>query len=152
MSKITTESEPSFSIIGQGIRDLSFENLIDFNNISDKQPEINIGIEADGKTLNDDTYEVSLRINAEATHGDKTLFLLELEYIGLCQIKNVQEEMIPGLLMAQTPSMLFPFARQIVADTTSNAGFPPLFLQPVDFVALYHNNQHAIATLWEMPK
>jgi preprotein translocase subunit SecB len=143
MSKITTQSEPAFSILGQGIRDLSFENLIDFNDTSDEQPEIDIGIEADGKKVADDIYEVTIRISAEAAHGDKTLFLLELEYVGLCRIQNIEDEMIPGLLMVQTPALLFPFARQIVADTTSNAGFPPLFLQPVDFAALYHNQEQS---------
>ncbi len=141
MSEITAQSEPIFSILGQGIRDLSFENLLDLNDSNHEQPEIDIGIEADGKKVADDTFEVTLRISAEAAHGDKTIFLLELEYMGLCQIKNVQDEMIPGLLMIQTPALLFPFARQIIADITSNAGFPPLFLQPVDFVALYQSQQ-----------
>jgi preprotein translocase subunit SecB len=53
----------------------------------------------------------------------------------------VPDEVLPGLLMIQTPTLLFPYARQILSDVTSNAGFPPLFLQPVDFAALYHNQQ-----------
>ena len=143
MSKNTTQSEPSFVILGQGIRDLSFENLIDFSNESNEQPEISIGIEADGKKLDSDTYEVTLRIKASANVKKAPLFILEIDYIGLCQIQNVSEEMIPGLLMIQTPTLIFPFARQIIADTTSNAGFPPLYLQPVDFAALYQNSQKA---------
>ena len=139
MSEVTPQSD--FSIIGQGIRDLSFENLINTSNPSSEQPQIDIGIEADGKKITDDTYEVTLRIKAEASHEEKTLFLLELEYMGICRIQNVEDEFIPGLLMIQTPSLLFPFARQIVADVTTNAGFPPLLLQPVDFAALYHNQQ-----------
>lgn len=141
MSK--NQSEPTFMILGQGIRDLSFENLINFNNESNEQPEISIGIEADAKKLSNDTYEVTLRIKASANVQKNPMFILELDYIGLCQIQNVPEDMIPGLLMIQTPSMIFPFARQIIADTTSNAGFPPLFLQPVDFAALYQNSQQS---------
>ncbi|MCX7343920.1 MAG: protein-export chaperone SecB [Proteobacteria bacterium] len=141
MSKNTTQDEPSFSILGQGIRDLSFENLITFEDSRTEQPEINIGIEADGRKVDDDVYEVTLRISAKANYEESPLFILELEYMGLCQIKNIPEDMIPSLLMIQTPAMLFPFARQIIADTTSNAGFPPLFLQPVDFATLYHNSQ-----------
>ncbi len=141
MQKTTLQDEPSFSILGQGIRDLSFENLINFEDSRTEQPEISIGIEADGKKVDDDVYEVTLRINAKANYEESPLFILELEYMGLCQIKNIQEDMIPSLLMIQTPAMLFPFARQIIADTTSNAGFPPLFLQPVDFATLYHNSQ-----------
>lgn len=147
MSKNTSQVEPSFVILGQGIRDLSFENLIDFNSASNEQPEINIGIEADGKKLDGDTYEVTLRIKASANVEKSPLFILELDYVGLCQIQNVPEEMIPGLLMIQTPTIIFPFARQIIADTTSNAGFPPLFLQPVDFAALYQNSQKSNSDL-----
>ena len=76
-----------------------------------------------------------------AKKEDKPLFLIELQYVGLCQIENVPDEMLAGLLMIQTPTLLFPYARQILSDVTSNAGFPPLFLQPVDFAALYHNQQ-----------
>lgn len=141
MSDIRAQLEPTFSILAQGIRDLSFENQIGFGLNLEEQPEIDIDIQADGKKLNDDTYEVVLTLSAEAKQDDKTLFLVELQYMGLCQIQNVPAEMIQGLLMIQTPTLLFPYARQIISDVTSNGGFPPLFLQPVDFAALYNNQQ-----------
>ena len=141
MTETHTQLEPTFSIVAQGIRDLSFENQIGFGTNISEQPEINININANGKKIDDETYEVMLMINVEAKQEDKPLILIELQYVGLCQIENVPDEMLAGLLMIQTPTLLFPYARQILSDVTSNAGFPPLFLQPVDFAALYHNQQ-----------
>ena len=141
MTETHAQLEPTFSIVAQGIRDLSFENKIGFGTNISEQPEINININANGKKIDDETYEVMLMINVEAKQEDKPLFLIELQYVGLCQIENVPDEVLPGLLMIQTPTLLFPYARQILSDVTSNAGFPPLFLQPVDFAALYHNQQ-----------
>ena len=141
MTETHTQLEPTFSIVAQGIRDLSFETQIGFGTNISEQPEINININANGKKIDDETYEVMLMINVEAKQEDKPLFLIDLQYVGLCQIENVPDEMLAGLLMIQTPTLLFPYARQILSDVTSNAGFPPLFLQPVDFAALYHNQQ-----------
>jgi preprotein translocase subunit SecB len=80
-------------------------------------------------------------IRVEAKQKEKILFLIELQYAGLCQAQNVSADVLPSLLMIQTPTFLFPYARQIISDTTSQAGLPPLFLQPVDFAALYRNQQ-----------
>ncbi len=147
MTEIHAQLEPTFSILAQGIRDLSFENQPGCGLTIDEQPEINIDIQADGKKIDDETYEVMLMINVEAKQEDKTLFLIELQYMGLCQIENIPAEMLPGLLMIQTPTLLFPYARQIISEVTSNAGFPPLFLQPVDFAALYNNQQPDIGVV-----
>lgn len=144
MSEIRVQLEPTFNILAQGISDLSFENQLGFGTTLDTQPEIDIDIQADGKKVDDETYEVVLMIRAEAKQEDKTLFLVELQYMALCQIQHVPADVMPSLLMIQTPTLLFPYARQIISDVTSNAGFPPLFLQPVDFAALYNNQQQEI--------
>lgn len=137
MSEIKAQVDPVFTILGQGIRDLSFENKIEFNQTSDEQPEINIDIQADGRKINDDVYEVVLMVRAEAKQNSKTLFILELQYMGICQMQNIPDEALSALLMIQLPTLLFPYARQIVSEITSSAGFPPLLLQPVDFADLY---------------
>lgn len=141
MSEIRAQLEPSFNILAQGIRDFSFENQLGFGAALEEQPEIDIDIQANGKKIDDNTYEVVLMISIEAQQQDKVLFIIELEYAGLCEIQHVPADVLPGLLMIQTPTLLFPYARQIISDVTSNAGFPPLFLQPVDFAALYHNQE-----------
>ena len=106
MTETHTQLEPTFSIVAQGIRDLSFENQIGFGTNISEQPEINININANGKKIDDETYEVMLMINVEAKQEDKPLFLIELQYVGLCQIENVPDEMLAGLLMIQTPTLL----------------------------------------------
>ena len=123
--------------MGQGIRDLSFENKIEFSQVSNDQPEIDIDIQADGRQVKDDMYEVVLMIRAEAAQNGKILFILELQYMGICQIQNIPDDSLPMLLMIQVPTLLFPYARQVVSEVTSSAGFPPLLLQPVDFASLY---------------
>jgi preprotein translocase subunit SecB len=147
VSEIKAQLDPVFTILGQGIRDLSFENKIEVEQTSDVQPEIDIDIQADGRKIKDDVYEVVLMIRAEAKQDSKTLFILELQYMGICQIQNIPSESLPALLMIQVPTLLFPYARQIVSELTSNAGFPPLLLQPVDFAALYQrqNSNNAVA-------
>lgn len=137
VSGISSQQEPVFTIMGQGIRDLSFENKIEFSQVSDSQPEIDIDIQADGRKVKDDIYEVVLMIRAEAAQNGKVLFILELQYMGICQIQNIPDDSLPMLLMIQVPTLLFPYARQVVSEITSSAGFPPLLLQPVDFASLY---------------
>lgn len=137
MSGVNSQQEPIFTIIGQGIRDLSFENKIEFSEPSDDQPEIDIDIQADGRKVKDGMYEVVLMIRAEAAQNGKVLFILELQYMSICQIQNIPDDSLPMLLMIQVPTLLFPYARQIVSEVTSSAGFPPLLLQPVDFASLY---------------
>ncbi len=141
MSEIHAQAEPTFNIIAQGVRDLSFENKLGFGVTLTEQPEINVNIQANGKKITEETYEVTLMVNVEAKQKEKTLFLVELQYVGVCQMQNVSADILPGLLMIQTPTFLFPYARQIISDTTSQAGLPPLYLQPVDFAALYSNQQ-----------
>lgn len=147
MSEIKAQLDPIFTILGQGIRDLSFENKVEFNQTSDEQPEIDIDIQADGRKVDDDVYEVVLMVRAEAKQNNKTLFILELQYMGVCQIQNIPSDSLPALLMIQLPTLLFPYARQIVSEITSSSGFPPLLLQPVDFAALYQrqNSENAMA-------
>ncbi len=141
MSKNNAQTEPTFNIIAQGVRDLSFENQLAFGATLSEQPEIDVNIQANGKKINEENYEVMLMIRVEAKQKEKILFLIELQYAGLCQAQNVSGDVLPSLLMIQTPTFLFPYARQIISDTTSQAGLPPLFLQPVDFAALYRNQQ-----------
>jgi preprotein translocase subunit SecB len=80
---------------------------------------------------------VELKLDAKAVRGDETLFIVEVTYAGLFQIRNVPQEHMHPLLLIECPRLLFPFARQIIADATRQGGFPPLLIDPVDFAALY---------------
>jgi preprotein translocase subunit SecB len=67
------------------------------------------------------------------------MFLLELEYGGIFHIENLPEDQLHPYLMIECPRMIFPFLRRVVSDVTRDGGFPPMNLEPIDFMALYRN-------------
>ncbi len=128
---------PSLRVLGQYVKDLSFENP--GHPPVQTQPNIDLGIDVgaaphvDGNGL----FEVSLKLSAKASSGETTLFITELDYAGLFQLSNVTEKQIEPMLLIECPRLLFPFARRIIAEITREGGFPPLLIDPVDFVQLY---------------
>ena len=132
-------AQPGIHVLGQYIKDLSFENpgapaSLRPNNAAPKL-DVNVNVNARPQTGSD--YEVELKLEARATRGEDTLFLAEVTYAGLFQIRNVTAEHLHPLLLIECPRLLFPFARQIVADATRQGGFPPLLIDPIDFAGLY---------------
>lgn len=130
---------PTFHVAAQYIKDLSFENPGAPRSLSEPLPGggIKLEINVNGRPLSEMNYEVELTIEARAGTDEKVVFNLELVYAGVFRIENVARETVHPLLMIEGPRLLFPFARQVLADTTRNGGFPPLLLDPVDFAALY---------------
>ena len=138
------ENRPQFAMRAQYIKDLSFENP----NAPDalgvrEQPKFEISVTVNGRPLGNDNHEVELQINARALHDEKVTFLAELTYAGVFFIKNVPDEQIRPAILIQGPSLLFPFARRVLADCTREGGFPPLMLDPIDFLALYRQSEEA---------
>lgn len=129
-------------IEGQYIKDLSFENPSGFESLAlvQRGPRVGVEINTQVRPLANGRYEVSLFIRGEAQLDDKPLFIVELTYAGLFFIQNIPEDSIQPVLMIEGPRLLFPFARNIVADATRDGGFPPLYINPVDFVAMYQNS------------
>lgn len=132
---------PQMKILGQFIRDMSFENILARKPIEgDVQPDIQVQVALDGRKRGEtNQYEVITKFNitSKAKGGDAVLFVLELEYAGLFQIENVPNEQLHPFLLIECPRMLFPFVRRIVSDITRDGGFPPLNLDTIDFVTLY---------------
>lgn len=128
-------------ILGQFIRDLSFENILAQKRIDGEvQPDIQVQVALDGRKRGEgNQYEVTSKFNITSKNkgSDAVLFVLELEYAGLFQIDNVPNEQLHPFLLIECPRMLFPFVRRIVSDVTRDGGFPPLNLDNIDFVALY---------------
>ena len=81
--------------------------------------------------------EVELKIDAQAKVGENVLFAIELSYGGLFRLTNIPPEAVQPILRIECPRLLFPFARQILADASRNGGFPPLLIDPIDFLSLY---------------
>ena len=90
--------------------------------------------------VGENDYEVALLIEGKAENGGKTMFSFDLTYAGVFRIMNVPQENLHPLIMIECPRLLFPFAREIIATSVRDGGFPPLMLDPVDFVGLYRQN------------
>ncbi|ODT71838.1 MAG: protein-export chaperone SecB [Pelagibacterium sp. SCN 63-23] len=138
---------PSMNLVGQYIRDLSFENpgapgalLAGGGN-----PAFNVSIAVGVKKQNDEIYAVELTLNAKANREETILFNVELVYGGIFRLKNVPEAQMSPLLMVECPRLVFPFARQVLANVTQQGGFPPLMMEPVDFAAIYRQNLAKLA-------
>ena len=131
--------QPGIHVLGQYIKDLSFENPIAPRSLrqSDTAPKLDVNVNVNARPQSENEFEIELKLEAKATRGKETLFLAEVNYAGLFQIRNVPQEHMHPLLLIECPRLLFPFARQIIADCTRQGGFPPLMIDPVDFASLY---------------
>lgn len=137
-----TEAQmPQLKILGQYIRDMSFENIAAQKGVeSNTQPDIQVQVNLDAKKRSTDKqYEVATKLNitAKTKEGGDVIFALEIDYAGVFQIDNVPDEQLHPFLLIECPRMTFPFLRRIVSDVTRDGGFPPLNLDLIDFVALY---------------
>ena len=126
----------------QYVKDLSFENPRAPQSLQQQAtaPSVDINVDVNAQNLGSDTYEVVLTVKASAKINDDTLFLLELTYGSVVTVQNVPQDMLPPVLLVETPRLMFPFARAIVADATQNGGFPPLMINPIDFSDLLRRN------------
>ncbi|WP_333712161.1 protein-export chaperone SecB [Yoonia sp.] len=133
----------SSRVLAQYIRDMSFENILAQKGVTgDAQPEIQVQVNLDArKRKPDDQYEVITKLNITSKTKEKgePLFVLELEYAGVFEVKGVPEEQMHPYLLIECPRITFPFLRRIVSDITRDGGFPPLNLETIDFLALYRS-------------
>jgi preprotein translocase subunit SecB len=131
---------PVMKCLNQYIRDLSFENIAAQKNLGNTaSPEINVQVNLDARKGDNNNYEVIIKLTINADAEDKKVFLLEIDYAGVFLVENVPEEQLHPFLMIECPRTLFPFVRQIVRNTTADGGYPPLNVDPIDFMALYRN-------------
>jgi preprotein translocase subunit SecB len=129
---------PQIRILAQFIRDLSFENPRAPDSLrAQGQPAIELGVEMGARGRPDGLFEVDLKLNAVAQQEGQTSFQVELVYGGLFEIQNVSEQDLEPVLLVECPRYLFPFARRIIAEMSSEGGFPPFLLEPLDFGAVY---------------
>jgi preprotein translocase subunit SecB len=130
---------PGIRILAQFIRDLSFENPRAPESLRQAaaQPQIDLGVEMNARGREDGLFEVDLKLSAQAGRDDGTLFVVEILYGGLFQISGVAPDDVEPVLLVECPRYLFPFARRIIADLSSEGGFPPFLLDPIDFGAVY---------------
>jgi preprotein translocase subunit SecB len=127
------------NVLAQYVKDLSFENPNAPRSLqpSQQQPAINIQINVGAKPLAEHDVEVELKIEGKAETAGTVLFQFELVYAGVFRMQNIPQQDMHPIMMIECPRLLFPFAREIISNAVMNAGFPPLRIDPVDFVGLY---------------
>jgi preprotein translocase subunit SecB len=143
----TPDGSQQLVVNAQYVKDLSFENPRAPQGLAQPAtaPAVEINIDVKAQTLNTDVYEVVLTINGSAKINNETLFVVELAYGAVVTVRNVPQETLPLILLVETPRLMFPFARNIIADATRDGGYPPLMINPVDFGELLRRNQQQSA-------
>ncbi|MEM6666366.1 MAG: protein-export chaperone SecB [Pseudomonadota bacterium] len=143
-------SQPQLNVLSQYVKDLSFENPNAPQALTTQQPnpKIEIGVNVNANPMGQDAFEVELAITAKAGSGEgeeaSTLFAADLTYGGIFRLQNIPKDQLHPMVLIECPRILFPFARQIIAEATRNGGFPPLLLDPIDFVALYRQRAQQV--------
>ena len=131
-------------VLGQFMRDLSFENAVAQrgSQAGEVQPDTQVAVSLDARKRSaEHQYEVitKFRITSKNKTNDEILFVVELDYGGIFHVEGVPEDQMHPFLLIECPRMLFPFVRRIVSDMTRDGGFPPVNVDPIDFMALYRN-------------
>jgi preprotein translocase subunit SecB len=131
--------QPQLSVLTQYVKDLSFESPGAPLSLRprEKSPAININVNVQANPIAETDYDVNLTLTAKAEDEGKVLFNVELVYGGVFRIAGFKQEHLLPVLFVECPRLLFPFARQIIAECTRNGGFPPLMIDPVDFAQMF---------------
>ena len=130
--------EAQVSVVAQYVKDLSVENPSAPQVFQwQAQPALDVQFSLNADKVADDIHEVALKIEVSARSDNGVHFVIDLTYAGLFAIRGVPDEAIPPFLLIEAPRLLFPFARQIVAEAVTNTGFPPFMLEPIDFASIY---------------
>jgi preprotein translocase subunit SecB len=134
---------PQLFINAQYVKDLSFENpRAPQSLIQPKaQPEVALDVDVKARNLAPDLFEVLLTISAEAKAEGESVFIVQLTYCGVVTAKNAPQEILTAMILVETPRLLFPFARNVIAGATRDGGFPPLLVNPIDFADLLRRQQ-----------
>jgi preprotein translocase subunit SecB len=130
---------PPLKLLTQYLKDLSFENpgAPMVHMLRGEVPRAQLTLDVRARTIAPMQYEVSLVLGISAQREQETVYLVELEYAGLFDVTGVEEEHVTPLLMIEAPRLLFPFAREVLAKATHDGGYPPVMLNPIDFLAVF---------------
>ncbi|MBE7220156.1 MAG: protein-export chaperone SecB [Caulobacteraceae bacterium] len=141
------DGAPSLNALVQFTKDFSFENPNAPRSLGpqDKAPNISIQVNVNAQQLSESEFLVDLLLEGSAGEGADTLFKFELDYAGIFRLLNIPEEQRHPVVMIECPRLLFPFARQIIAEAVRGGGFPPLYIDPIDFGTLYQQRMAEMA-------
>jgi preprotein translocase subunit SecB len=133
-------AQPTLNVLAQYVKDLSFESPGapgSLRGARDKSPGININVNVNANPIGENEYDVTLTLNAKAGADKDVLFNVELVYGGVFRVAGFPQEHMLPILFIECPRLLFPFARQVIAECTRNGGFPPLMIDPIDFAQMF---------------
>jgi preprotein translocase subunit SecB len=136
------QQQPVFNIEKIYVKDLSVEvpNAPAIF-LEREAPQMDVQMSTDSRMLSDGMYHTSITVTVTAKSGDKTMFLVECSQAGIFRIQNVPQDQLPLVLGIGCPNIVFPYLRETVSDVVIRAGFPPLLLNPVNFEALFQQQQ-----------
>ena len=147
--KATAPEAPQMQaqVVGQFIKDLSFENP-NISRLLDgpgENPNLKLEVNVNAERVKPELFQSSIDFKAHATNAEGTIYIMECVYGGLFRLQGVPEQALEPFLLINCPTILFPFLRRLVADITREGGFPPLLLDPIDFGSLYVRRQQELA-------
>jgi preprotein translocase subunit SecB len=144
---------PSINAMVQYIKDFSFENPDAPRSLGpqEKAPNISIQVNVNARQIAEADFEVNILLEGSAVTDAGTLFKFDLDYAGLFRLNNISPGDAHPVVMIECPRLLFPFARQIVAEAVRSGGFPPLYIDPIDFAALYRQRLTEVAAAGQAP-
>jgi len=131
------------------VKDLSLENPgAPKSFLGTAPPSVEVGLRTRGEQVEENVYECVLTITVTAKAADRTLFLVEASQAGLFRVEGIPMADMQPIMGIHCPSVLFPYARETIADAITRAGFPPVHLDPINFEVLY---QQQLANLQQQP-
>jgi len=135
------ENSPIFQLQKLYVKDISFENPNAPQIFVESQNQLNIefSLALNNQQVDDEHWEVSLKINIVAHDKgcDKNVFEVEVEHAGIFVLHNIPEEHVTMVLAVECPTIIFPYTRQIISQATVDGGFMPFLMEPVNFRAVY---------------
>ena len=147
------QNMPSLQCLAQYTKDFSFENPNAPRSLQPQQqpPNISIQVNVNAKPIQQGDIEVELLIEGKAGEAPNLIFAFELVYGGIFRLSNIPQENVHPVIMIECPRLLFPFGRQIIADAVRQGGFPPLYIDPIDFAGLYQQRAAEAAAQNQQP-
>ena len=141
------DQQPAFAIEKIYVKDLSLEiPHAPAIFLEREQPEIDLQLASEATQLEEGIFQSSITVTVTAKVGEKVMFLVEATPAGIFQIRNVPTAELDPILGVTCPNILFPYVRETVSDVVNRAGFPPVILTPINFEALYAQQQQASQT------
>ena len=147
-----SNTQPRFAMKGQYIKDLSLENPHAPTSLltMKEPPKVDLNLDLQAQRIQDELYELAMVFNIR-TSAERTLFIVDLTYAGIFELINIPPPIIERVLLVDCAFTLFPFARRVISDITRDGGFPPLLLEPIDFMGLFEQRKQQDPTAQEAP-